>query len=162
MSDLEGMINGILSNPEEMKKIMDMAGKIMGSDGGGQGAVPAAALNTHTPSLDSILSGLNREGAASTEGNLLGGGGLKSLLSGGGLQKLLGNSTVQKLISSPVVQNLVSDAVNPKNDKKELFDAMKPYLSEKRRAKMDKAMKIARLARIAKLAMGELGEDKDV
>ena len=42
-----------------------------------------------------------------------------------------------------------------------LLEAMKPYLSEKRRAKMDKAIKIAGLARIARLAMGEMG-DTDV
>ena len=40
-----------------------------------------------------------------------------------------------------------------------LLEAMRPYLSEKRRSKMDKAMKIARLAQIARLAMGEMGGD---
>lgn len=151
MSDLEGMINGILSNPEEMKKIMDMAGKIMGPDGG-LGTAPAASANPSTPSLDNILSGLNGEGLASAAGNLLGSGGLQSLLGSGGLQKLLGNSTVQKLIGSPVVQNLVGDAVNPKNDKKELFDAMKPYLSEKRRYKLEKAIVFAKVMRVAGVA----------
>ena len=32
MNELEGMINGLLSNPEEMKKLMDMAGKILNTD----------------------------------------------------------------------------------------------------------------------------------
>lgn len=46
------------------------------------------------------------------------------------------------------------------DDKKQrLLQAMEPYLSEKRRGKMDKALKIARLARIAKAAMGEEGGD---
>lgn len=40
-----------------------------------------------------------------------------------------------------------------------LLEAMRPYLSEKRRSKMDKAMKIARLAQIARLAMGEMEGD---
>ena len=53
-------------------------------------------------------------------------------------------------------------SVNKGNDEKQaLFNAMKPYLSEKRQQKMDKAIKIARLASIARLAMGEMG-DKDV
>ena len=152
MSDLEGMINGILSNPEEMKKIMDMAGKIMGPDGA-LGTAPAASVNPSTPSLDNILSGLNGEGLASAAGNILGGGGLQSLLGSGGLQKLLGSSTVQKLIGSPLVQNLVGGAVNnTKNDKKELFDAMKPYLSEKRRYKLEKAIVFARVMRVAGVA----------
>lgn len=47
-------------------------------------------------------------------------------------------------------------------EKTALLEAMKPYLSEKRRRKMDKAMKIARLTRIARAAMGESGGDDDV
>lgn len=43
-----------------------------------------------------------------------------------------------------------------------LLNAMKPFLSEKRREKMDKAMKLARLAEIAELAAGEMGGDGDV
>lgn len=41
-----------------------------------------------------------------------------------------------------------------------LLEAMRPYLSEKRRGKMDRAMKIARLAGMAELAAG-LGDDDD-
>ena len=48
-----------------------------------------------------------------------------------------------------------------KNDKQALLEAMKPWLSEKRRAKMDRAMKLAKLARIARLAMGESGGGDD-
>ena len=40
--------------------------------------------------------------------------------------------------------------------------AMEPYLNEKRRAKMEKGMKLMKLARLAKLAMGELGGDENV
>ncbi len=47
-------------------------------------------------------------------------------------------------------------------EKTALLEAMKPYLSEKRRRKMDKAMKIARITRIARAAMGESGGDDDV
>lgn len=36
-----------------------------------------------------------------------------------------------------------------------LLEAMKPYLSEKRRGKMDRAMKLAKLTRIARLALSE-------
>jgi hypothetical protein len=42
-------------------------------------------------------------------------------------------------------------------DKRALLEAMKPYLSEKRRGKLDRAMKLTRMARLARLAMGELG-----
>lgn len=39
-----------------------------------------------------------------------------------------------------------------------LLEAMRVYLSEKRRGKLDRAMKLARLARIAKLTMIETEE----
>ena len=59
------------------------------------------------------------------------------------------------------IGRLLSAGNGENSEKQALFNAMKPYLSEKRRAKMDKAMKLASLARIARLAMGEMG-DKDV
>lgn len=37
-----------------------------------------------------------------------------------------------------------------------MLEAMRPYLSDKRREKVDKALKIARLAKLAGLAMGEM------
>lgn len=43
-----------------------------------------------------------------------------------------------------------------------LLEAMRPYLSEKRRSRMDRALRLARLAKAAQLAMGELREDGDV
>ena len=42
-----------------------------------------------------------------------------------------------------------------------LLEAMRPYLSERRRGKMERAMRIARLASIASAA-AELGGDGDV
>ena len=56
-------------------------------------------------------------------------------------------SRITRLISSGSAQNA---------DEQALLNAMRPYLSEKRRGKMDKAMKLARLARIARLAIGEM------
>ena len=47
-------------------------------------------------------------------------------------------------------------------DRQALLAAMRPYLSEKRRNKMDRAVRIARLAKMAQLAMGESGEERDV
>ena len=42
-----------------------------------------------------------------------------------------------------------------------LLEAMLPYLSEKRRSKMDRAMKLARLARLARFALDETGGEDD-
>lgn len=42
-----------------------------------------------------------------------------------------------------------------------LLAAMEPYLSDRRRGKLDRAMKLARFARIARLVMGETGGGDD-
>lgn len=136
MSELEGMINGILSNPDEMKKIMEMAGKIMGE--GGLGAEnPADSTTSSTTIPSDLLSGLDLNNIA----------GLASAAQG-----LLNNGTVKKLLSSPWVTNLVSEATRPNNDKKELFNALKPWLSEKRRHKLERAIIFARVMRVAGVA----------
>jgi len=38
-----------------------------------------------------------------------------------------------------------------------LLEAMKPFLKEKRRAKMDRAIKLAKMAKVAELAFGDMG-----
>lgn len=60
------------------------------------------------------------------------------------------------------IGGLLSRRDNLSNKDKRLLEAMKPYLSEKRRSKMDRAMKIARLASIAELAASEFGGEGDV
>ena len=153
MNELEGMINGLLSNPEEMKKLMDMAGKILNTDntdsakkteetnktagpdlgsilsglGGGSGE-SASSADSATPNLDSILSSLN-----SIPGGL-----------SGTVEKILGGETMQKLIKG--------GGLNQKDDKKELIEALKPWVSEKRRNKLDKAMTFAKVMRVAGVA----------
>ena len=42
-----------------------------------------------------------------------------------------------------------------------LLAAMRPWLSEKRQRKMDRAMQLARMAKLARLAMGEMGGGDD-
>ncbi len=42
-----------------------------------------------------------------------------------------------------------------------LLQAMRPYLSEKRRGKMDRALQLARIARIARMAADETGGGDD-
>ncbi len=56
------------------------------------------------------------------------------------------------------IGRLLAPSAGANDEKQALFNAIKPYLSEKRQRKMDKAIKIAKLASIAKLAMGEMGD----
>ncbi len=48
-----------------------------------------------------------------------------------------------------------------RDDKRALLEAMKPYLSEKRRKKIEKALRMAKLASFAGLALSEFGQDDD-
>ena len=41
-----------------------------------------------------------------------------------------------------------------------LLEALKPFLAEKRRDKLDRAMKLARMEKMAELAFGALGGEK--
>ncbi len=134
MSDLEGMINGILSNPEEMKKIMDMAGKLMGAEGGETPTVPSGSASPETPSLETLLPGVDIASLASTA------------------QTLLGNDTIRKLLSGPLVKNIIGETLHPNNDKRELFNALKPWLSEERRARLEKAIIFAKAMRVVGVA----------
>ena len=162
MSDLEGMINGILSNPDEMKKIMDMAGKIMGSQNGDSSAQTEGGA-AQGSALDGILNGIKAPTGdiAAAAQNLMGGGGLQGLLGGGGLQKLIGSPAIQRLLgsrtvrgimSSRAVQSLASGGLNTNSDKSELFNALKPYLSVDRRNKLDRAIVFAKAMRFAGVA----------
>ena len=42
-----------------------------------------------------------------------------------------------------------------------LLEAMRPWLSEKRQHKMDRAMQLAKMARIARIALGQMGGGDD-
>ena len=206
MNELGGMLNSILSNPDEMKKIMDMANQIMSGQGGETPAQPAAGASPSTSPLDSVLAeiGKNPEGLAAAAqslmgngglsgllggggglgsllgngglgsllgsgglssllgsgglGSLLGGGGLGSLLGKGGLQGLFKGSSMQKIfdhpmakrfLNSPSVHKLALGAAAGSNDKQELIRALKPWLSEARAKKLDRAMIFAKAMRFA-------------
>lgn len=49
-----------------------------------------------------------------------------------------------------------------KTESRDLLEAMKPFLAEKRRRKIDKAMKLARLASLAEIAVGGFGGEDHV
>lgn len=49
--------------------------------------------------------------------------------------------------------------MNRKDEKQALLEAMKPYLSQKRREKLERAMKLAKMIHMAEIAFGTLGGD---
>ena len=103
--------------------------------------------------LAGLAKSLMGGGDAPAEKTKSAGGGLDSLM-----QSLGGDSAIDPAMLARLSRALSSGA-GEKKQERALLEAMKPYLSEKRRSKMDKAIKLARLASIARIAMGEMGGD---
>ena len=53
----------------------------------------------------------------------------------------------------------VMSGMNRQDDKQALLEAMKPYLSQPRREKLERAMKLAKMIHMAEIAFGTLGGD---
>ena len=79
-----------------------------------------------------------------------------------GLGALLGQSGAPDPALLGRLGRLLQNPQLRDNRQQALLEAMKPYLSEKRRSKMDRAMKLAHMAKLAQLAMGEAGGRNDV
>lgn len=131
MSELEDRINAVLNDPAQMNQIAGLARSLMG------GEAEAAP-----PSGD--------------EGGMFGKLGelAKNFMGGGSDGETLPDPAMLGRLS-----RLMQEGGIGKSREHDLLEAMKPYLSEKRRGKMDRALKIAQMARIARIAMGETGGD---
>lgn len=130
MSEWEDQINSILSDPEQMSRITELANSLL-SGGGSAGAAAEADAAGSMPDLSRLAESFRGGGSADSA--------------------LLGR--LGRLLHSARADNGREQA---------LLEAMKPYLSEKRRSKMDRAMRLAHMAKLAQLAMGELGGEQDV
>lgn len=139
MSEFEDKINSLLNDPKQMDKIAALAKSLMGEEGGGQKPQSTANVAQDSgfdPAMLNKLSGLFKKDGSDDTG-----------LDPAMLGKLMG---------------LLKTGASGDSERTALLNAMKPYLSEKRRTKMDKAMKLARIAKIAELAAGEFGGDGNV
>ena len=140
MSDFEEKLNAILSNPETMGQIMNLAQSLNPGGGTAQDGTPQDAPPQH--------------GAPDGGGSDLGGlGGLA------GLGDLLGQvdpAMIQKLLP------LAGELAGGGNDERmQLLYALRPFLKPERRDKVERAAKTARLIRIGKKLLKSMG-DKDV
>ncbi len=141
MSELEGMLNSVLSNPEEMKKIMEMANSIMSSNAAESVEKPAP------PSPEQSHDNVQGMPDLSALGNLAGSG-------GGDLTGMLkGLSSLPPGLFS-AAQKFMGGG---KNDKEKLFKAIGQYLSPARREKLEKAVSMSRMMGIGLSLFGEKG-----
>ena len=111
MSELENMMQKVLSSPEDMSRIMQLAQSLTGGQSGSNDPPAEQEDSKADPDLSNMLQNLMQS------------------LSGAGEQ-----------------------------NKTALISALKPYLRKERRAKVERAMKIAKIAKLASGALGKLGD----
>ena len=139
MSDFEEKLNAILSNPESMSQIMNLAQSLNLGGGGESSGGGGPANPPPQPSQDSAPSG---------------GGGPSDLT---GLGNLLGQLD-PKLISR--LLPLAGELAGGGNDERmQLLYALRPFLKPERRDKVERAAKTARLIHVGKKLLQTMGEN---
>ncbi len=125
MAEFDDKLNNILSNPDAMSKIMQLAQSL----GGGGGDQPNAPPPSQPPPVQQPPPA--------------GGGGdlLSSLMGGGGLDPKL----LSRLL--PLIQELGGQR---ESNARNLLYALRPYLRSDRQEKVERALQLARLFHLGK------------
>lgn len=132
MAEFDEKLNSILSNPDAMSQIMQLAQSL---GGGGQSAPPPGQTAGQAPAWSPPPP---QQAAPPPPGG--GGDLLSSLLGGGGG---LDPGLLSRLV--PLIQELGGDS-NARN----LLYALRPYLRQDRQEKVERALQLARLFRLGK------------
>lgn len=133
MDDLNQQINQILSDPQSMQQIQNMAAALgLGAPKNEPPPAPQSKLQ-NTPDLSALLAGL-------------GGGSSPAPEPAGGL----GGLSPQLLQTVGKLAPLLSQA-NQEDDSTRLLRALRPLLSAARQQKLDEAIKILQMMRLLPL-----------
>ena len=119
MAEFDDKLNSLLSNPDAMSQIMQLAQSLSGETAS---AAPPPVQPAHPPAQPAPPSGTSPSG-------------LLSALTGGGDPSLL-----MKLL--PLIQELGSGQDSPA---RALLYALRPYLKPERQEKVERALQLARL-----------------
>ena len=137
MSDFEEKLNAILSDPDAMAQVMNLAQSLN---------LGGAPQEDRPPTAESQAPDTGQE-SAPTEG--------ASPFSG--LNDLLGQidpSMIQRLL--PLIGELRGG--EEQDRRLQLLNALRPFLKESRLAKLDRAVQISRLARVIRVLFCGMGE----
>ena len=173
MADLEEKLNAILGNPEAMGQIMFIARSLSDQeDDSGVDTQDSAQNSPHAePSSEAQAAG--RSGNQTSNSDAV--AALLSSLTGSKTQNESQNSSGDNPLSAlgsldpklvQIALRLFS-AYSAEDDRRTaLLNALKPFLKEKRQAKLEKAIQIAKLSRVIRVAFQvfkkEGGEEEDV
>lgn len=133
MAEFDEKLNALLSNPESMAQIMQLAQSL------GGGATPSQAPQQAAPPPPQASTFFGGQAGPPPPPSPLGGD-LFSSLAGGLDPKLL-----TKLL--PLVQELGSQQ---NNNSRQLLYALQPYLRPERQEKVERALQLARLIHLGK------------
>lgn len=147
MSELEEKLNAILGDPQAMGQIMSLA-QSLGGGGSSQPSPPpppadatpaASAPSTAAPDLSALLSGLAGGLSGNSQGNSPGNAAGSAF---SGLDPRL----------FALAGKVMSEYQSNDDGRAALLQALRPFVREKRYAKLDKAIQIARLSRVIRIA----------
>lgn len=124
MAEFDDKLNSILSNPDAMSQIMQLAQSLSGGSGGEQQPAQQQPPPRQTP----------------PPAPPAGGGDLLSSLAGG-----MDPGLLTRLL--PVIQELGSQS---DSNARRLLYALRPYLKEERQEKVERALQLARLFHLGK------------
>ena len=136
MAEFEEKLNAILGNQEAMSQIMSLARSLSGGDGPPQESSAEEAAPDHVPGT--------------------GAGGPSQTIAAGppDLSALLGQIDPGML---QMGMRLVREYQGNDDRNTALLAALRPFLKEDRRAKLDRALEIARVTRLIRVALGAMG-----
>ena len=143
MAEFDDKLNSILSNPDAMSQIMQLAQSL---GGGGQAPAPSPPPSGQSAPQQPPAWNPPPQSAPPPAGG--GGDLLSSLLGGGGLDPGL----LSRLL--PLIQELGGQR---ESNARNLLYALRPYLRSDRQEKVERALQLARLFHLGKKFLSEWG-----
>lgn len=138
MSEFEEKLNAILSNPDAMSQVMNLA-QSLNLGGGGEGPSAQQEDSSNPPPGGAESGGGPDLGDLAGLGNLLG---------------QIDPAMIQRLL--PLVGELTGGGGN--DERMQLLYALRPFLKPERRDKVERAAKAAKLIHVGKKLLSTMGE----
>ena len=138
MSDFEEKLNSVLSNPDAMSQIMNLAQSLNLGGGGGESPQGGQGGGSEPPSPSPPAGGGDGLGGLAGLGSLLG---------------QIDPKWINRLL--PLVGELTGGG---SDERMQLLYALRPFLKPERRDKVERAAKTARLIHMGKKLLQSMGE----
>lgn len=140
MSDFEEKLNAVLSNPDAMSQIMNLAQSLnLGGGSGGEGGASEGTKDSPGPPPEGGPGGGPVPGDLPDLGKLLGG---------------IDPAMLQRL--APLMGELSGGGGN--DERMQLLYALRPFLKPERRDKVERAARAAKLIRVGEKLLQNMGE----